>query len=82
MNNYDKRIEIIKRVYNQETTKDELEFLDSISSKKVVKFTNEDLEQLKKDRESLMGLLEDDSYKFLLNPSDLQIDEEKITKKR
>ncbi|MDD3241722.1 MAG: hypothetical protein PHQ64_02965 [Bacilli bacterium] len=82
MNNYDKRIEIMKKVYNQKTTQDELELLDSISPTKVVEFSSEEKEKLKKEREMLMGLLEDDSYKFILNPSDLQTEEEKTTKNR
>lgn len=82
MNNYDKRIEIMKKVYNQKTTQDELELLDSISPTKVVEFSSEEKEKLKKEREMLMGLLEDDPYKFILNPSDLQTEEEKTTKNR
>ena len=80
MNNYDKRIELMKKVYNQTTTEEELKFLDSISPKEKVEFTKEDVELLKKERETLMGLLEDDSYKFVLNSSDLEIEEEKTTK--
>ena len=82
MNNYDKRIEIMKKVYNQKTTQDELELLDSISPTKVVEFSSEEKEKLKKEREMLMGLLEDDPYKYILNPSDLQTEEEKTTKNR
>lgn len=82
MNNYDKRIELMKKVYNQTTTEEELKFLDSISPKEKVEFTKEDVELLKKERETLMGLLEDDSYKFVLNSSDLEIEEEKTTKIR